>query len=554
METSDCGFCGEARRAAEGLRAGDGFICATCLGAGLTWSIASRGPGVRAELAEADRSCSFCQKKSPASAHFAGRGDIGICARCLGRGFWFLSHTEELDERRRTWKFLDDTAPASLLRGHFQGIEIHEVVTSSRRFPEYLRVDLGKTLEALLPSSVRCVGLHQQYAHEALEFATLTSTDARVAVAPLQYDEVDIGEENPARCLRKGLWFAEHEDTPHAVLLTEAKSYGRSEGWHVEVAVPPGARGEAIVRRYFKAIEDALAAAATYRGKVLSLEGSQLVQGTGALVTVHRLAAVARDDVILPQKTLELLERNVFRFFEHRTALAAMGLPVKKGLLFYGPPGTGKTHTIRYLASALREHTTLLVTAEQVGLIEHYMVLARLLSPSILVIEDADLIARQREDMGGPCEEILLNRLLNEMDGLKESAEILFILTTNRPESLEMALRARPGRIDQSIEFPLPEAEGRAKLARLYARGASLSDETLQQVVERTANVSASFIKELMRRSTQFALERETDTSVAPADVDAALDEMLFSGGRLNAALLGASGARPAAKDQGSRE
>jgi cell division protease FtsH len=55
-------------------------------------------------------------------------------------------------------------------------------------------------------------------------------------------------------------------------------------------------------------------------------------------------------------------------------------LPVKKGLLFYGPPGTGKTHTIRYLAGALRGHTTLLITAEQVALIEEYMTLARLLS------------------------------------------------------------------------------------------------------------------------------------------------------------------------------
>src|SRR5262249_37755231 len=156
-----------------------------------------------------------------------------------------------------------------------------------------------------------------------------------------------------------------------------------------------------------------------------------------------------------PEKTLGLLERNVFKFAQHRESLRALGLPVKKGLLFYGPPGTGKTHTIRYLAGALPGHTTLLITAEQVGGIAQYMALARLLSPSIVVIEDADLIARQRERMDGPCEEVLLNRLLNEMDGLKENAEILFILTTNRPETLEGALTARPGRIDQAIEFPL---------------------------------------------------------------------------------------------------
>ena len=58
--------------------------------------------------------------------------------------------------------------------------------------------------------------------------------------------------------------------------------------------------------------------------------------------------------------------------------------------------------------------------------------------------------------MSGPCNEVLLNRLLNEMDGLTEEADILFILTTNRPEALEAALTSRPGRIDQAIEFPRP--------------------------------------------------------------------------------------------------
>jgi ATP-dependent 26S proteasome regulatory subunit len=152
------------------------------------------------------------------------------------------------------------------------------------------------------------------------------------------------------------------------------------------------------------------------------------------------MAPVQRDDIVLPAKTLALLERNVFGFSRHRKRLRELGLPAKKGLLFYGPPGTGKTHTIRYLAGSLPGHTTLLVTAEQVGLLPEYMKLARLLSPSIVVIEDADLIARQREDMNSACEEVLLNRLLNEMDGLKENSEILFVLTTNRPEALEVAL------------------------------------------------------------------------------------------------------------------
>ena len=113
------------------------------------------------------------------------------------------------------------------------------------------------------------------------------------------------------------------------------------------------------------------------------------------------------------------------------------------------------------------------------------------------------------------CEEVLLNKLLNEMDGLKEEADILFILTTNRPEALERALASRPGRVDQAIEFPLPDEEGREKLVRLYARGVERADDVVRAIVRRTEKVSAAFIKELMRRSVQFHLERNGDGCVS---------------------------------------
>jgi ATP-dependent 26S proteasome regulatory subunit len=167
------------------------------------------------------------------------------------------------------------------------------------------------------------------------------------------------------------------------------------------------------------------------------------------------------------------------------------------------------------------------------------MTLARLLQPSVVVIEDVDLIGRDREEMDSPCEEVMLNKLLNEMDGLTEDAEIFFLLTTNRPEVLETALTARPGRIDQAIEFPLPDQNGREKLVELYSNGVELEDGVLAAIVRRTDNVSAAFIKELMRRSVQFLIERDGDGRVSLVDVDGALDEMLFAGGSLNVKLLG---------------
>jgi ATP-dependent 26S proteasome regulatory subunit len=254
------------------------------------------------------------------------------------------------------------------------------------------------------------------------------------------------------------------------------------------------------------------------------------------------LHPVTREQVILPDKTLQLLDRNVGEFIKQRERLRKLGLPIKKGLLFYGAPGTGKTHTIHYLASQLPDHTTLLVTAEQVAYMDHYFQLARFLQPAMLVIEDVDLIARAREEMHGPCEESLLNKLLNEMDGLREDAAVLFVLTTNRPEHLETALASRPGRIDQAIEFPLPDERGRKQLARLYACGLPLDEEVVEAIVRKTENASAAFIKELMRRAAQFYISNGNDGRLRSEELNAALEEMLFTGGSLNAKLLGAAG------------
>lgn len=196
-------------------------------------------------------------------------------------------------------------------------------------------------------------------------------------------------------------------------------------------------------------------------------------------------------------------------------------------------------HTIHFLAGALEGVTTLLISAEQVGLLGEYMTLARLLQPSMVIIEDADLIARERTSMASPCEEVLLNKLLNEMDGLKEDADILFVLATNRPEALEAALASRPGRIDQAIEFPFLDEEGRRKLVRLYSRGAAVAEDVVRETVRKTENVSAAFIKELMRRATQFQLERDGSSEITDGEVDNALEELLFSDGSLNRKFLG---------------
>jgi ATP-dependent 26S proteasome regulatory subunit len=251
------------------------------------------------------------------------------------------------------------------------------------------------------------------------------------------------------------------------------------------------------------------------------------------------MQTVVREDIILPQATIKDLDRTIIRFCANRDKLRKLGLQTKRGIMFYGPPGTGKTHTIRYLATQLKEHTTFLVTAEQIALLPEYFALARLMQPVIFVIEDADLLAKSRESMHSPQEEVMLNHLLNEMDGLKEDADILFILTSNKPEVMEEALVSRPGRIDQLIEFPRPNSDCRFRLIKLYCGKLKLSDNLKKDIVNRTKGVSASFIKELMRRLAQYSIERNAKGEVNSQDLEQALNEMLFSHKALNRSILG---------------
>ena len=424
---------------------------------------------------------------------------------------------------------------------HFAGLAQDEIVATSRQFPGHMRADVQVALDKLFSTSpLRFFGLYEQYRYETLTYAALTKDGQHaVTISAAQYQDVDIGESEPTKCLTNGLWLNREGDLHYAVVLSSHREYGHEAGICVEIAVPAGEGGVALVQRCFADLEAAINAARSYRGKVLSLDTEADYRGRSKGVMVHRLPHVGRDAVILPEPTLKLLDRNVIRFIESRAALRRLGQSTRKGILLYGPPGTGKTHTIRYLAANLPGHTTLIITAGQMGLLSQYMTLARLLQPATVVIEDVDLIARDRENMGSACEESLLNALLNEMDGLKDDADILFILTTNRPEQLEAALTARPGRIDQAIEVPLPDADCREQLVRLYGGRLQLSDGIVGEAVARTKGVSAAFIKELMRRTAQTRIMHGGGEVVTSEDLAEALDDMLFTGGRLNVKLLG---------------
>lgn len=439
---------------------------------------------------------------------------------------------------------------STLVKEHFGCSNIADLVSASRSFPPTARADLQVALESTFSEKyqARLVGLHRAYGFSALRLAEMLNDERDpVMIAPLGYSEIDVGDPQAIRCLEKGLWLSQSDGLKFVVILDYYDRHGQDQ-LSVEIAVLPGEKSAEFSAAFLEELEKLVYKSSSYRGKVLSLEQTSRYSGKAGVIKVHKLHAVERDQVILPEKTLKLLERNITQFIEHREKLHDLGMAIKKGLLFYGPPGTGKTHTIHYLASQLPDHTTLLITAGQVGLLGEYFLLARFLQPALIVIEDVDLIARDREDMDNPCAESLLNQLLNEMDGLREDAALLFVLTTNRPTHLEAALASRPGRIDQAIEFPLPDPDGRRKLFHLYSHDLPVSESIVEDLVRRTDRATPAFIKELMRRSAQYFIQDTGgEGSLKHSHVEMAMDDMLFSGGSLNTRLLGAAGVEGAA-------
>ncbi|MET4390595.1 ATP-dependent Clp protease adapter protein ClpS [Bradyrhizobium sp. F1.4.3] len=497
--------------------------------------VSLEGHSLRITLEAIKTPCELCGKPEGRTDVRIGNRTIWLCSDCM------RAADDKADEAEEEFDFACD-----VLDWHFTKVPRSKLVTTIRQFPGHMRVDVQAAIDRLFSTAIRLFGLNEEQRYETLSISRLLREGRHaLAIAPLQYSDVEIGEKSPAKCLDNGLWLCEQDNLRYAVLLCGHREYSREPGIRIEIAVPSGAAGAALVQQCFVKLEQAVQAARTYRGKILSLDADSDYRGRSRGITVHRLPPVARDEVILPEQILRLLDRNVLNFVGTRDQLRRLGQSTRKGILLYGPPGTGKTHTIRYLATHLPGHTTLIITAEQIGLLGAYMGLARLLQPSMVVIEDVDLIARDRDDMG-PCEESMLNKLLNEMDGLKEDADILFVLTTNRPEDLESALAGRPGRIDQAIEVPLPDETGRGKLVRLYGKELPLDEAVVAEAARRSEGTSCAFIKELMRRLAQASLARDGGNSIVSVDIDEALDDMLFSGGRLNARLLGGAQAMAA--------
>jgi cell division protease FtsH len=442
------------------------------------------------------------------------------------------------------------------LWAHF-GQDPGKLPVLEQEFAKYERPNLHIAIEELLsppgcdPELIGVV-LAEEYQSVTLAKMSRPASSISIDEGPVEYVDVPLSGERTLACVKRGLYLFRHEGRPAAMLVTQPV---HSHPPRISAAVMAADREQAeqVVRRLTRLARVGKA----YRGHVLSIQSDCY----GDLrVHFHRLAHVGRDGIILPEALMRRIERHTTSFSRNAGRLKAAGRHLKRGILLHGPPGTGKTLSAMYLAGQMPGRTVLLLTGHGMGSIETACGLARLLEPSTVILEDVDLIGTVREEQTVGANALLFE-LLNQMDGLADDADVLFILTTNRPEILEPALASRPGRIDQAIHVPLPDADCRRRLLDLYARGLDLRLSDPDNLVRRTEGVSGAFIREVLRKAAVLSAEeagdaggdsssdeKATDTAtlvVTDRHIDEALGELLLAGGPLTRTLLGAAPAAP---------
>jgi hypothetical protein len=412
-------------------------------------------------------------------------------------------------------------------------------------WPPYDAVNVQAGLDAWLEAPGRrsaLVGL-TNYQHQVFGLAELltrvTGPHRGLMAQPGNVARVNLpsGPDGQVRaCVECGLYLVHEESRQSAVLLRGAAPHVGQQRVTVQI-VSTDADFAAVAAAELRnlALEHNV-----FRGQVLSFGGDVFGHGQ-AILQFHLRPAMDTRQLILAPEVLAQIQRQVVVVARHKGRLLAAGQHLKRGLLLFGPPGVGKTHTVRYLTASLPDTTVIELTGGSLNLIGEACSVARSLQPSMIVVEDVDLIAESRGMH--PGQHPLLFQLLNEMDGLAEDSDVIFVLTTNRADLLEPALAARPGRVDQAVELTLPDRSAREQLFHLYRGDLELDDSRLDEVLARTDGVTASFIKELLRRSALVAAEHSGDSHaplrVSATDLDAALNELLETRNAMTRVLLG---------------
>ena len=200
----------------------------------------------------------------------------------------------------------------------------------------------------------------------------------------------------------------------------------------------------------------------------------------------------------------------------HPELFARLGVEPHSGILLYGPPGCGKTLLAKVLASE-SEANMFSINGPEIMNKYYGETEARLRdifkeakenSPSIIFIDEIDAIAPKREEAYGDVEKRVVAQLLALMDGLTERGNVIVLGATNRPDSVDPALR-RPGRFDREMEISVPNADGRLEVLQIHTRGMPIGDDVeLKILASELHGYTGADMKSLCREAAMKSIRR----------------------------------------------
>jgi transitional endoplasmic reticulum ATPase len=231
------------------------------------------------------------------------------------------------------------------------------------------------------------------------------------------------------------------------------------------------------------------------------------------------------------QKIREMVELPM----RHPELFDKIGVEAPKGVLLYGPPGTGKTLLAKAVAGETNANFVSLSGPEIMG--KHYgeseerireiFTQAEENSPSIIFIDEIDSIAPKRDEVSGELEKRIVAQLLTLMDGMKSRGKVIVIAATNRPDSIDPALR-RPGRFDREIEIGIPDAEGRFDILSIHTRGMPIDEKVdLKQISKITHGFVGADLEVLAKEAAMRSLRRILADENIDLDEDKISSEIL---------------------------
>ncbi|WP_100182944.1 CDC48 family AAA ATPase [Candidatus Nitrosotenuis aquarius] len=212
----------------------------------------------------------------------------------------------------------------------------------------------------------------------------------------------------------------------------------------------------------------------------------------------NSIPRITYDDLGGLRKEVQKIREMVELPMRHPELFEKLGIEAPKGVLLYGPPGTGKTLLAKAVAGETNSHFTAISGPEIMGKyygeseerLREIFKQAEENTPSIIFIDEIDSIAPKRDEVTGEVEKRIVSQLLTLMDGMKARGKVVVIAATNRPDSIDPALR-RPGRFDREIEIGIPDEEGRLEILQIHTRGMPV-DEKID--LKQFARVSHGFV------------------------------------------------------------